>query len=140
MINLQLKGAIESLISLGETLDEKGIGCSSIGRYIPTANQIRIDLVNYCCFIIEADKNVSPEELGFLSAYFDYYATISDIINHSQNTPKGKWKEVPVSFQVFIKADKLIREQTTSSLSSDERTLKALDSMVFFQEGIAKEI
>ena len=108
MVRLDIKNAFNSLLELCETMDNNAIGCSTFGKTISTANQLQIDFVTFCCLIINADNSINPTELSFLSDYFDFYTCSKDLIN-LKNIKLPHVTEMPLSFKVFVEADKKLK-------------------------------
>ena len=107
-MNITIRQAIDMLASLGDTLDEKGFGCRSLGIYNDTSNQIRLDLYDFAVYLILGDKEINNEELVFLSDYFDNHITKDGLLSYLRKNPeKKKLKEtIPISFQLLINVDK----------------------------------
>ena len=140
MVKQELRNAFNSLVDLGETMDTKFIGCSSIGRMIPTSNQIRIDFVKFCCSIVSSDGIIRYDEVSFLADYFDYYTTVSDL-NINRDRFATFLDSVPLSFKVFVCADNLLKD-SGSTLSSSQlyyNLLYAIGLEVISIDGVSVE-
>ena len=72
-MNYRIRDTFNSLVGLCEAIDNNVSLRDSIGSSIASANQLRIDFVNFCCLLIVADGIVRSEEIQFLADYFDYY-------------------------------------------------------------------
>lgn len=70
-MNYRIKDTFDSLVGLCETIDNNSSLCDFLDTSIASANQLRIDFVNFCCLLIVADGVVRSEEIQFLADYFD---------------------------------------------------------------------
>lgn len=118
MINYRIRDTFNSLVGLCETIDNNTSVRDAIGSSIASANQLRIDFVNFCCLLIIADGIVRSEEIQFLADYFDYYTTSSELIKASKNIKKNfSTKKVPASFKLCIQTDLILKQQNGTSLN-----------------------
>jgi len=118
-MNYRIRDTFNSLVGLCETMDNNITLRDSIGSSsIASANQLRIDFVNFCCLLIVADGIVRSEEIQFLADYFDYYTTSSELIKNAKDIKKNfSTKKAPASFKMCIQADLILKQQNGASMN-----------------------
>ena len=118
-MNYRVRDTFNSLVGLCETIDNNITLRDSIGSSpIASANQLRIDFVNFCCLLIVADGIVRSEEIQFLADYFDYYTTSSELIKNAKEIKKNfSTKKVPPSFRLCVQTDMILKQQNGTSMN-----------------------
>ena len=118
-MNYRIRDTFNSLVGLCETIDNNITLRDSIGSSsIASANQLRIDFVNFCCLLIVADGIVRSDEIQFLADYFDYYTTSSELIKNAKDIKKNfSTKKAPASFKLCIQADLILKQQNGTSMN-----------------------
>ena len=112
-MNYELKHMIEKMYELGDTLDE-----GTLGLYHNTNKTlrdcVRFELCSYLMYLSAADGKIAWQEAEFIRDYLGYDLQTDEInqfIVENQIYSTDFEEKVPVSMQIFVRADNTIYDQ-----------------------------
>lgn len=111
-MNYDLKNLVTQMYELGDKIDE-GIFGIDPNTSITLKDCVRTELLSYLMYLSAADGTIAWQEARFMRDYLDYNLTIEEInqlIVKNQIYSTQFEEKVPVSIQIFVKADNAIYE------------------------------
>lgn len=116
----ELKGLVALLFEQADRLDAEGLGVAAyFDVEIPTREVFRYDMLNYMLFVAYLDRQLPPEELGFIGELFDEPLTVQTARNivEEQSLSDSYSKFIPTSFVALVASDSLQGAQLTEETS-----------------------
>lgn len=117
-MNYKLKEVIDKIYKAGDVLDKKSLGISRNVK-ISTRECIKKDLCSFLIYLIAADEKITWQEATVIQDYTGYNYTIDEIqhiIVEGKIGGEDFEREIPMSMQVFVKADNRLKTEAGEAL------------------------
>ena len=79
-MNIYLKGFIDNLMGVCDTIEDNGLGYSQIKSEVSTKNGFQIYLLNLLTFLAGSDGKISKKEANFYNEYLDVSMDVEELI------------------------------------------------------------
>lgn len=113
MIIQKAKNAAKAIFGLCDSIDETPVGIKQISSEITLRDVLMFDILNFMMYLSASDGYVSEKEARFISELFEKNITpeaATALIKKNDLYSTEFEEKIPLSLQVFVKADKMMLE------------------------------